>query len=788
MALHPGERKRHFLDEAPVVWDPIRRALEENEDWYRDLVEHSQDLLCVHDLQGRFLSVNPVPARLLGYSVEEALRMRLQDVVDPQFRDQCDAYLREIGRTGKARGLMAVVTRSGEQRIWEYQNTLRTAGVAAPIVRGMAHDVTVRVRAQMALRAIRAELLKTSREQARMLKELTLFRTLLDKSNDAIQVVEPETLRFLDVNDRTCVELGYSREELLSMTVYDIAPGFDESARAGVLRQLQESGSAIIERTHRRKDGTTFPVEVTLRRVQLDREYGVAVARDITARRRAEEKLRQREENQKLILDHLPVGVVLASVGEENAIYHNPKFLELFGYSFEQFSNVSEWWPLAYPDPGYREWVSTEWKRRMAEAARTQGEIEPMEVIITCRDGSKKYVRVPAKVIGDLNFISFIDLTEQKQAEEALRESELRFRAVFERSPVGIALVDSPSGQILQANPKFCEIVGRSEEELRQLDVSSVTHPDDFGKGSAYLQQMAEGEPAHFELDKRYLRPDGSVRWVRILVVPMYAKGETRRWHMALVEDITNRKQAEQSLQETQVELAHVTRVLAMGELVTSIAHEVNQPLTGVVTNSNFALRQLASGTPNLAELQEAIAEIVEDARRVNSIISRVRTLLKKGAPDRVALAINDVIQDVTVFVRNEAARNGVQVHLDLAAVLPPLVGDRVQLQQVLINLVMNGIDAMRTVTDRPRKLDIKSAKHADGVLIQVQDSGLGLAPDRLESIFEPFFTTKPQGIGMGLSISRSIIESHGGRLWTVPVANGALFQFTLPTNWDGVS
>jgi len=161
---------------------------------------------------------------------------------------------------------------------------------------------------------------------------------------------------------------------------------------------------------------------------------------------------------------------------------------------------------------------------------------------------------------------------------------------------------------------------------------------------------------------------------------------------------------------------------------------------------------------------------------------------LKKGAPDRVALAINDVIQDVTVLVRNEATRNGVQVRLDLAPVLPPLVGDRVQLQQVLINLVMNGIDAMRSVTDRPRKLDIKSAKHADGVLIQVRDSGLGLAQDRLERVFEPFFTTKPQGIGMGLSISRSIIESHGGRLWTVPVPNGALFQFTLPTNWNGVS
>ncbi len=147
MALHPGERKRHFPEELPVAWDPIRRALEEDEDWYRDLVEHSQDLLCVHDLEGRFLSVNPVPARLLGYSAAEILEKRLQDVIDPQFHEQIDAYLREIERTGESRGLMAVMTRSGERRIWEYHNTLRTKGVATPIVRGIAHDVTERVRA-----------------------------------------------------------------------------------------------------------------------------------------------------------------------------------------------------------------------------------------------------------------------------------------------------------------------------------------------------------------------------------------------------------------------------------------------------------------------------------------------------------------------------------------------------------------------------------------------------------------------------------------------------------------
>jgi len=295
MALHPGERKRNFPEKAPVAWDPIGRGLEENEDWSRDLVEHSQDLLCVHDLEGRFLSVNPGPARRLGYTVEEMMRKRLRDVIDPQFGEQCDAYLRGVERTGESRGLMAVLTRAGEQQIWEFHGTLRNEGVETPVVRGIAHDVTERVRAEEALRVSNEQLLKTAREQERTLRELTLFRTLLDQSNDAIKVIDPETLRFLDVNERSYTELGYSREELLSMTVFDIDPHTDEGLVARVRQQLRESGFVIMERMHRRKDGTTFPVEVNMRQVRLDREYGVSISRDITERRRAEERLREFE-------------------------------------------------------------------------------------------------------------------------------------------------------------------------------------------------------------------------------------------------------------------------------------------------------------------------------------------------------------------------------------------------------------------------------------------------------------------------------------------------------------
>jgi PAS domain S-box-containing protein len=308
MAFHPGQQKRHFPEEVPVVGDPIRRALEENEDWYRDLVEHSRDLLCVHDLEGRFLSINPTPARLLGYSVEEMLQKPMRDFIDPQFRAQFDAYLREIARAGQADGRLALLTRSGEQRIWEYHNTLRTEGVETPIVRRIAHDVTERVRAEKALRAANEMLLRTAREQEIALQGLTLFRTLLDQSNDAILVTDPETLRFLDSNERAWTELGYSREELLSMTVVDIDPDI-VSVRTQVDQQLRQTGCAIIERAHRRKNGTTFPVELNLRRVRLDRQYDVAVSRDITERKRAEEALRLSEERFRVALKHSPIAV-----------------------------------------------------------------------------------------------------------------------------------------------------------------------------------------------------------------------------------------------------------------------------------------------------------------------------------------------------------------------------------------------------------------------------------------------------------------------------------------------
>jgi formate hydrogenlyase transcriptional activator len=564
MASHPGARKRHFPDELPVTWDPIWRVLEENADWYRDLVEHSHDLLCVHDLEGRFLSVNPVPARLLGYSVEEMMRKPMREFVDPQFRAEFDAYLREIERTGESHGLLAVMARSGERRIWEYHNTLRTEGVARPIVRGIAHDITDRVRAEKALRATNEKLLKTAREQEILLNGLTLFRTLLDQSNDAIEVVDPETLSFLDVNERSCVELGYSREELLSMTVFDIDLNVNDESRVRLLQRLRESGFAIRESVRRRKDGTTFPVEVNMRRVQLDREYVVAVSRDITARKRTEERLAQSEASARArakeletMLDAMPVPVLIAHDAECRRITGNRAAYEHLhvpvGGNFSKSAPSDE-------QPDFRLLQdSVEVPADllpMQQAAATGKPVYGRALTMVFENGAKRETLANAVPLLDETgqprgaVGALIDVTELKQAEKTLQESELRFRTVYERSPIGIGLVDS-HGRFLQVNPKFCEITGRSEEELLRIDVDSITHPDDIGKTGEFLQHLAEKKLPNYEMEKRYLRPDGSVRWVRIQAVPMLGKGE-QRWYMGLVEDITERRRAEEALRQSE--------------------------------------------------------------------------------------------------------------------------------------------------------------------------------------------------------------------------------------------
>ena len=263
--------------------------------------------------------------------------------------------------------------------------------------------------------------------------------------------------------------------------------------------------------------------------------------------------------------------------------------------------------------------------------------------------------------------------------------------------------------------------------------------------------------------------PDGSVRHVHAVAHAVKdASGNIE--FVGAVTDVTATKRAEEALRQAQADLAHVTRVTTLGELTASIAHEVNQPLAAIVTNGEVGLRWLDREVPDLAEVREALGDMISNGRRASEIIQRLRALSRKTETQKVALDINDAISEVIPLVQQEVLSHRVSLRLELAPTLPAVLGDRVQLQQVIINLIVNGMEAMAPVTDRPRELVVRSQLDDSGqVLVAVEDSGVGIDPENAKQLFNAFFTTKPSGMGMGLSICRSIIENHGGTIVGLP-------------------
>jgi len=387
----------------------------------------------------------------------------------------------------------------------------------------------------------------------------------------------------------------------------------------------------------------------------------------------------------------------------------------------------------------------------------------------------------------------YADLThennDRRKAEAALRASEERWRKLFENSSAGIHLA-SPDGTIIAANLAWQRMLGYTEEELRSLTVAEVTYEEDRAATEALIAKCLEGGRRDWRVEKRYRRKDGNVIWADVSVgfVPSTTES-TAPFLASVIVDITERKRAEEelhqkelALREAQIELAQVNRVTTMGELAASIAHEVNQPLAGIVTNANAGLRWLAGEIPDLNEAREAIRRIIRDGKRAGDVIARTRALFKKALTAKERLDINEAIEEVVILAQSEVRRSKVSLRTELAATLPPVAGDRVQLQQVVLNLILNGIEAMSTLEDRARELVITTERgEGDEVHVAVHDVGLGLDPQHAERMFEAFHSTKPGGLGMGLCISRSIVENHGGRLWAVQNDGpGATFHFTL--------
>jgi PAS domain S-box-containing protein len=517
----------------------------------------------------------------------------------------------------------------------------------------------------------------------------------------------------------------------------------------------------------------------------------------ITAREAAEARLRE--------LTRVEVGVLLEGLeaqvrtGEEfhrvivetasdavvsidhrgNILVANHATTRTFGYESSELIGQ----PLTMLMPEYLRDLHKAGLKRYQETSHRHIDWQGTELIGLRKNGEEFPVEVSFGEVtrhGRRVFTGFIrDISVRKQTEEALRASERDLSLIIETIP-GLVWCAAPGGELNYLNQQLLDYTGTSQDAWAQRDWANLLHPDDVAPtAQAWAHAVATGQP--YEAQCRLRRFDGIYRWFQVLgQAARDSGGGVARWYGLLI-DIDDRKNMEETLRSNQAQLSRAIQTATVGEFAAAIAHEVNQPLAAVVTNGQACLRWLAAQPPGIGKAHEAAERIVRDGKEAGEIVRRIRALFKQAAVEKVELDLNEIIREVLYLLDRETTRRRVTVETDLGRDLAPIAGDRVQLQQVVFNLVLNGIEAMDLVVDRPKTLSICSKRPSpEIVLVEIRDTGAGLKdPHR---IFEAFFTTKDKGMGMGLAICRTIIDAHHGRLWAESAeGSGTTFSFSLP-------
>lgn len=658
-------------------------------------------------------------------------------------------------------------------------------------------------------------------------EELRTFKLISDSSNDSHFLVNREA-RFRYVNRVACEKLGYSEAELLHLRVPDVDTEHDTVKYQELFDRIQSETVPAFETTNRRKNGDTFPSEISTTGISLAGEpYMFAALRDITERKGAEEALRESEAKYRAHVEDIPAITYMAGIDDASTTqYISPQVQTILGLSpTALLENPELWRERLHPDD--RDRVMRELAASHASGARFQSEYRMLaaddhvvwfrDQATVVRDGEGKplflqgvmfditeskraeealrqahhelEIRVSQRTseLSAANERLRAEITERTRAEQALRESEDRFRAIADYTYDWETWV-GPDGKVLWINPAVERMTGYTVKEcLAMADYPQrmVREDDRQNIAEAFSDnacQCTSGNDVPFRIRCK----DGTIRWGAVSWQPIHRGDGVCLGIRSSVRDITDRKRAEEQVKTQQAELAHASRLSSMGEMISGLAHELNQPLGAICSYADACKRMLESGS--LEAVAETVDKLAGQAERAGEIVRRVQRFVRKGRPQRSTVDVNNIIRETIRMVQSETMLKGIVIALDLCDRAPVVLGDPIQIQQVILNLLRNALDAIGQAEAGHHKITIRSSMvEGVSVLVRVCDTGVGLDGRAVEQIFDAFYTTKPGGMGMGLSISRSIVEAHGGKRRVTPNRErGATFYLLLPAK-DGI-
>ncbi|MDW6024274.1 PAS domain-containing protein [Mesorhizobium sp. BAC0120] len=607
------------------------------------------------------------------------------------------------------------------------------------------------------------------------------FQLIVDSIPVPVAVTTPSG-EVEGVNQPTLDYFGRTFEELKGWTASDVVHPDDLERTIAAQLEAHQKGSAYnVESRHRRADGIYrwhnvrgFPLRDP--QGHILRWFHLLI--DIDERKRAEEALAASERNLQVTIDSIPV-LAWSARPDGTAEFLSRHYLDYVGFSAEQ---ARDWGWTAAVHPDDLGGLAATWQAILAS-----GKPGEAEARLRRRDGEYRWWLFRVNPFRDEtgSIVKWYgvntDIDDRKRAEEALKRSEAFLAEGQHLARMGNLSWHVASGEVIWSEQLYRIFEFEPGTVVTLERIASRVHPEDMPLMMDMIERAQRGE-SNFEYQHRITLPDQSIKYLH-LIAHRAGDGSDQVEYIGAVLDVTQRRHSEEALEKLRSELAQVTRIMSLGALTASIAHEVNQPLSGIVTNASTCLRMLSADPPNIEVAQETARRTIRDGNRAADVISRLRSLFSKRTVAIEPVDLNEAVREVIALAWGDLQRSRVVLRTELAAGLPLAGGDRIQLQQVIMNLLRNASDAMSGIDDRPRRLLIRTEPGEEHhVKLTVQDAGVGFRPEAMEQLFQAFYTTKSDGMGIGLAVSRSIIESHGGRLWTKPnVGPGATFSFAIP-------